>query len=83
MVITFDEVCAKIRKTVRGRRAAELVIEEDSQLSDLGLSSLQIADLVYSLEDSLDIVLDPAQAANVHTVGDLVAMVNSVAESRT
>lgn len=83
MVITFDEVCAKIRKTVRGRRAAELVIEEDSELTDLGLSSLQIADLVYSLEESLDIVLDPAQAAGVRTVGDLVALANSVAESRT
>lgn len=83
MVITFDEVCAKIRKTVRGRRAAELVIEEDTGLADLGLSSLQIADLVYSLEDSLGIVLDPAQAAGVRTVGDLVALANSVAESRT
>lgn len=83
MVITFDEVCAKIRKTVRGRRAAEMVIEEDSELTDLGLSSLQIADLVYSLEDSLGIVLDPSQAAGVRTVGDLVKLANSVAESRT
>ena len=82
MVITFEEVCAKIRKTVRGRGADALVIEEDSEFADLGLSSLQIADLVYGLEDSLDIVLDPAKAADVRTVGDLVALANSTAASR-
>jgi acyl carrier protein len=82
MAITFDEVCAKIRKTVRGRAADTLVIEEDSEFADLGLSSLQIADLVYGLEDSLGIVLDPARAADVRTVGDLVALANSTAANR-
>lgn len=83
MGITFEEVCAKIRKTIRGRGAADLVIEENSEFTDLGLSSLQIADLVYGLEDSLNIVLDPTKAADVRTVGDLVALANSAAENRT
>ncbi|EEP70548.1 acyl carrier protein [Micromonospora sp. KC207] len=81
MIITFDEISARIRKAAR-RRGGDLVLTADSDLSELGLSSLEIADLVYGLEDSLDIVLDPAQAANVRTVGDLVALANAAAEQR-
>jgi acyl carrier protein len=81
MVITVDEICAKIRKAVRGR-AADLVIDENSDITDLGLSSLEFADLVYGLEDSMNIELDPAKAANVRTVGDLVGLANEAAEQQ-
>ena len=83
MVITFEEVCAKIRKTVRGRGADTLVIEEDRSSPTWACPASQIADLRLRLEDSLNIVLDPARAADVRTVGDLVALANSTAESRT
>jgi acyl carrier protein len=80
MLITVDEVCKMIRKKVRGKRAAELVLDENSVFADLGLSSLQIADLVYGIEDNLGMEFDPVQAADAKTIGDLVRLVNSTAQ---
>lgn len=77
MIITVDELCDRIRASVRGRRGSELMIGEDTVLVDLGLSSLQIADLLFGLEDALQIEFDPTAAADVRTVGDLAALANA------
>ncbi|CAM5278175.1 hypothetical protein SALBM135S_09661 [Streptomyces alboniger] len=40
----------------------------------MGLSSLQIADIVYTIEDDLGIEFDESRAAGVKTVADLVRL---------
>jgi acyl carrier protein len=78
-MITVEDVCELIRKRQGGKVRADLELNGDTVFDDLGLSSLQIADIVYTIEDRLGIEFDPAWAADVKTVGDLVNLANEVA----
>jgi acyl carrier protein len=78
-MITVDDVCELIRKRQGGKVRGDLELNGDTVFDDLGLSSLQIADIVYTIEDRLGIEFDPARAADVKTVGDLVNLANEVA----
>ena len=73
-MITVETVCDLIRKKLGGK-AASLELGADTVLDSIGLSSLQIADIVYTIEDDAEIELDPSEAANVKTVGDVVELV--------
>lgn len=82
-IILIEEVATLVKRAIRGKRAHEVSIDEDTQLGDLGLSSLQIAEIVFSLEESRGIEFDPARAANAKTVGQLIALGNAAIEERT
>jgi acyl carrier protein len=73
-MITVATVCALIEKKL-GSKADGLTLDENTAFDSVGLSSLQIADIVYTIEDEAEIELDPSQAADVKTVGDLVKLV--------
>lgn len=73
-MITVSTVCALIEKKL-GSKAADVALDANTSFDSVGLSSLQIADIVYSIEDDAEIELDPSQAANVKTVGALVQLV--------
>lgn len=75
-MITVETVCALMAKKL-GNKASGLTLDADTAFDSVGLSSLQIADIVYTVEDDAEIELDPSQAANVKTVGDLVKLVES------
>ncbi len=45
---------------------------ESNLIHDLGADSLDIAELVLSLEDEFDIFIDDVEAENIHTVGEIV-----------
>lgn len=45
---------------------------------DLGVDSLDAAELVMSLEEEFDIEIDSVQAESLRTVGDLVNLVDSL-----
>ena len=56
----------------------ELRVEEDkitaeaALSSDLGINSLELADLVYLCEEKFNIVIDDEDLHNFNTVGDIV-----------
>lgn len=56
----------------------ELRVDEDkitmeaALSSDLGVNSLELADLVYLCEERFDIVIDDEDLHNFNTVGDIV-----------
>lgn len=51
----------------------ESLISMDATLSDdLGINSLELADLVYKCEESFDIVIDDDALSGLLTVGDVV-----------
>ncbi|MFI9724367.1 acyl carrier protein [Streptomyces sp. NPDC052396] len=81
-MITVATVCALIAKKL-GSKAAGLVLDADTAFDSVGLSSLQITDIVYTIEDEAGIELDPSQAANVKTVGDLIALVEATRAADT
>jgi acyl carrier protein len=72
-VITAEEVCARIAKKL-GSKANNYALDADTSFDSVGLSSLQIADIVYTIEDDLGIEFDESRAAGVKTVADLVRL---------
>lgn len=81
-MITVEEVADLIRSQLRGKVPADLVIDENTNISDLGLSSLQFADVVFMLEEEHETEFDPARAADARTLGDLIALGNEAIASK-
>jgi acyl carrier protein len=75
-VITVEEVAQLIRKEMRGKLPADAVLDAGTSLKDLGLSSLQISEIVFTLEEDHEVEFDAASAANATTLGDVVALAN-------
>lgn len=73
--ITLERVVELIRREMRGKMP-ETEISEKTRLEDLSLSSLQIAEIVFSLEEEHDIEFDESRAAEVKTLGDVIALAN-------
>jgi acyl carrier protein len=72
-VITLGEVASQVRRSLRGR-APDAGLAEDTVLADVGLSSLQISELLFRIEDEHDLEFDTARAARVRTLGDIVLL---------
>jgi acyl carrier protein len=81
-VITIDEVAGLIRREMRGKLPEGTIIDESTSMDDLGLSSLQVAEIVFTLEEDHEIEFDPARAADAKTLGDLVALGNEAATTQ-
>lgn len=75
-MITVEEVADLIRKERRGKLPEGLVLGEDTSLEEIGLSSLQVSEIVFTLEEEHEIEFDAAKAADVKTIGQLVALGN-------
>jgi acyl carrier protein len=75
-MITLDEVNELIRREMRGKLPDGKVLSEETRLDDLGLSSLQISEIVFTLEERHEVEFDAAKAADVKTLGELIAVGN-------
>ena len=59
------------------RVPTERITEASSLDSDLGATSLDRVEVVMSLEDEFEIDISDDQAAELHTVGDVLACVSA------
>ncbi|GAB3210269.1 phosphopantetheine-binding protein [Nocardia tengchongensis] len=75
-LITIDDVRFMVREGLAGSISPDDEISEDTRIEDLGLTSLQIAELIMRIEDDLDIDLDSTRLAEVQTVGQLLLTVD-------
>lgn len=75
-MITLDDVLVILRKKLRNKLPAGFVLDADTDLEVIGLSSLQIADVVFAIEDAYDFEFDLERAMGIRTVGDIVTVVN-------
>lgn len=75
-MVTLEEVDGLIRAKLRGKLPEDAEIGPDTQLKDLGLSSLQLSDIVFSLEEAHDVEFDASKAADVKTVGQMIDVAN-------
>ncbi len=83
-MITIQDLEARIRAQLKGKLRPEQAIDESTVLEDLGLSSLQISEIVFELEEDYGVEFDEAKAAEAKTLGDLVALANeSLADEPT
>ncbi len=81
-MITVDEVAALVRREMRGKLPDGTIIDENTSMDDLGLSSLQVAEIVFTLEEEHEVEFDPARAADAKTLGDLVALGNEAVSTQ-
>lgn len=56
-------------------------LSADRPLSDLGLDSVAMAELILALEDELDVTLEPEDLENLETVGELEVLLQQRAAS--
>lgn len=79
-MITIDMLAGLIRQEMRGKLSSDIRIDENTRLDELGLSSLQVSEIVFTLEDEHGVEFDPAKAAEAQTLSDLLALTNEVLE---
>lgn len=82
-MITVDDVAVLIRREMRGKLPASTVIGERTKLDDLGMSSLQVSEVIFSLEEDHGFEFDAARAADVRTIGDVLALANEAQAAGT
>lgn len=73
--MVFDKVCAILAEQLDVN--AEDLTPETSIIDDLGADSLDIVDLVMTLEDEFDLEVPDEDIENIHTIGDLVTYIES------
>ena len=54
-------------------RIPEEKITEDAVLKDLGINSIDFAELIFQLEEEFNIEIDDEAPRNIKTIGNLVA----------
>jgi len=81
-VITTDEVAGLVRQQLRNKVPAGVELRDDTKLENLGLSSLQISDIVFTLEERHDFEFDADRAADASTIGEIVALANETVDAR-
>jgi acyl carrier protein len=75
-VVTVEEVADLARRELRRKLPAGLELNESTRVADIGLSSLQVSEVVFTLEERYDFEFDVARAADIATLGDVVALAN-------
>lgn len=66
-----------------GRKLPEgTVFTAESDFEELGLSSIDFTEIFVAIEERLGFDLDPAEAADVKTIGELLEVVNRLVAAR-
>ncbi len=59
---------------------AENITEDSRFMEDLGFTSFDFMSMLGELEDEFDVEIDQQEVANVRTVGEAVAYIESISE---
>jgi acyl carrier protein len=76
--ISVDETAGIIRRQLRGKLPNDAPVAAESTLEGLGLSSLDVTEIYFAIEERVGTELDPTAAADVKTIGELVEVVNDL-----
>ncbi len=76
---SYGEILEKVLSALDGLTAAEVRLTEDSELvTELGLDSFKVLDLLMDIEDEFDISMPVNLLADVQTVKDLAHKIHAV-----
>jgi len=79
---SYEEILARIMKELSNLTADGVRLKEDSELiTELGLDSFKVLDLLLDIEDEFDISMPMNLLADVHTVEDLAEKIHAVINS--
>jgi acyl carrier protein len=73
-LLTAEDAVEAVNRVMSERRADWEPVTPDTRFDDVGLDSLDLAELFIVLEEMAHTELDPASAENLERVGDLVNM---------
>jgi acyl carrier protein len=77
MSMSQEEVTRRVKKVIAdqlGRNESE-ILEEASFLNDLGADSLDIVEMVMTLEEEFGIEISDEEAEKIQTVGEAIAYI--------
>jgi acyl carrier protein len=78
-VIVIEEQLKKIIAIQLGRKAEDLAIESDL-INDLGADSLDVVEIVVSIEETFGIKIEDAEYTELKTLQELVELIKSKLE---
>ena len=82
MTTSYEEILKKVITELSALSGAETPLTEDAELvTELGLDSFKVLDLLMDIEDEFDISLPVNLLADVHTVRDLAERIHAVINS--
>ena len=77
-MITYDQIYTQLSELLQAYLKAETMVKQDSRLvDDLGLDSVQTMEMLMDLEDRLDVSIPLNFLPEVHTVDDLVKVLEN------
>ncbi len=75
-VFMFEKICKMLADQLNV--PVESIHPESEVVKDLGADSLDVVELMMALEDEYGITLPEAEVENVHTVQDIVTMMEGL-----
>ena len=84
MKASYEEILEKVIGELSKLTASDVSLTEDSELvTELGLDSFKVLDLLMDIEDEFDISMPVNMLADVHTVKDLAERIHAVINTET
>lgn len=81
---TYDEVLRRLHPHLERLSGGRVRVTEDMELvSQLGLDSIKVLDLIMEIEDEFDVSIPMNVLADVRTVRDLARAIGSVADGQS
>ena len=81
---SYEEILEKVIGELSALTATDANLTENSELvTELGLDSFKVLDLLMDIEDEFDISMPVNMLADVHTVKDLAERIHAVINTET
>ena len=74
--VTLEDVTVLVRAALKGRWEPNRELTTSTRIEDLDLSSLQLADVVFQLEELKGVRFEGGDVSELRTLGELVELAN-------
>ena len=72
--VTLELALRAVSDVLPARRRPRVALGPDTRFEDLGMSSLDVAEVFVRLEELVGRPLDASEVESTHTIGDLLAL---------
>ena len=74
--VTIEDVTVLVRAALRNRRDLSTELGASTRIEDLDLSSLQLANVFFALEEAKGVCFNGGEVSELSTLGELVELAN-------
>lgn len=72
---TLEEIIRIVREVMAERLAPGVALEADTEFEEVGVDSFEAIQIVSAVQDSFDVDIEPADAEDALTIGELDGIV--------